>query len=787
MSSPTQNESKAEPTRLATPRANGSMPLLGFPGAIFLMINSLETGGTERQFIELAHSLKMGGCSVDLGCIQRKGPFLDGLGRAGFGELHQFGLGGSLYGLRSIRSRWRLMGHLRKSEIAVAHSFDFYTNLTMIPAAKVARVPVVIGSQRQLGDLLTPAQFRAQLQMFRWCDRVVCNSQAAAERLLQAGLPGDKVVVIGNGLPPEAFAANAPALERREGILRVGMIARMNHGYKNQGSFLRAAARVARRFSDVEFLLVGDGLLRADLEREAAELGLQSRVRFLGDRRDIPAILASMDVSVVPSASESLSNVFLESMAAGVAVVSTHVGGNRELGGDGRALLVSPHDEEALAKGLERALADEELRRTMSYRARLFAQRNFSVERIREQYCELYSEVLASRTKRSGLGRKSNSDRVSSSRIRVAFVAPSLRYVGGQSVQADLLMRNWKDDPDVEARFVSVDPRFPCGLGWVERVPLLRTLIREPLYVTTLWGKLKGIDVAHIYSASYTSFLLAPLPAWLMARLRGKKTLINYHSGECRDHLRRSYTARRVLKGTDRLVVPSGYLVDVLGEFGLASQAIANVVDVSQFSFRLRRPLRPHLVCTRGFYPYYCVDMVVRAFAEVQKTFPDARLDLVGGGPLEKDIRKLAREMNLSGVDFKGIAARNEIGRFYDEADIFINGSRLDNMPVSILEAFASGMPVVTTEPEGMLYLVEHERTGLLSPPGDWAALAQNVIRVLHDSALADRIVSNAQRKFQRYSWPVVREQWLEVYRTLAPEGKATGQIAGGDLDSSGP
>lgn len=787
MSSPPQNQSKADLTQPVSPQRNGSPPSTGFPGAIFLMVNSFETGGTERQFIELAQSLKSSDCSVQVGCIQKKGAFLDGPALSEFSELYQFGLRGSLYGLQSIRSRWRLMRHLRKSEIAVAHSFDFYANLTMIPAAKLARVPAVIGSQRQLGDLLTPVQFRAQLEVFGWCDRVVCNSQAAADRLLHAGLPGRKLVVIGNGLPPEAFAASAPALERRNGILRVGMIARMNHRYKNQSGFLRAAARLGRRFSDVEFLLVGDGQLRTDLEREATELGLQSRVWFLGDRRDVPAILASMDLSVVPSASESLSNVMLESMAAGVPVVATTVGGNIELGGDGRALLVPPNDEEALAAGLERALEDEGLRRELSCRARQFAQEHFSVERIREQYCEVYSDVLAGRSRRrKGVGAKSQLRPVSGSRMRVVFVAPSLRYVGGQSVQADLLVQNWKDDPDVEALFVPVDPRFPYGLGWAERLPLLRTLIREPLYALALWGKLKDAHVAHIYSASYSSFVLAPLPAWLMARLRGTKTLINYHSGECRDHLRRSHTARRVLKGTDRLVVPSGYLVEVLGQFGLASRAIANIVDGSQFSFRVRRPLRAHLVCTRGFHPYYCVDVVVRAFAAVQKAFPDARLDLVGGGPLEKDIRDLVREMNLAGVEFKGIAARNEIGRFYDQADIFINGSRLDNMPVSVLEAFASGMPVVSTEPEGMRYLVEHERTGLLSPPGDAAALAQNVIRVLQDSALAERLVGNAQQEFQRYSWTVVREEWLEVYRTLASaKMKTEREFAGGGQDSS--
>ena len=95
----------------------------------------------------------------------------------------------------------------------------------------------------------------------------------------------------------------------------------------------------------------------------AADLGLQSRVRFLGDRRDIPAVLASLDVSVVPSASESLSNVMLESMAAGVPVVATAVGGNIELGGAGRALLVAPNDVEALAAGLERLLEDRRFAR----------------------------------------------------------------------------------------------------------------------------------------------------------------------------------------------------------------------------------------------------------------------------------------------------------------------------------------------------------------------------------------------------------------------------------------
>ena len=143
---------------------------------VFLMINSFETGGSERQFVSLAKSLDDHKFALKLGCIQTKGPL-----RNLFGEVPRFRLGGSVYGWKSWHSRWQLSRHLRQQQIQIAHSFDFYTNLTMVPAARLAGVPVVIGSQRQLGDLLSAAQSRAQLAAFRFCDVVVCNSKAAAD------------------------------------------------------------------------------------------------------------------------------------------------------------------------------------------------------------------------------------------------------------------------------------------------------------------------------------------------------------------------------------------------------------------------------------------------------------------------------------------------------------------------------------------------------------------------------------------------------------------------------
>lgn len=353
-------------------------------------------------------------------------------------------------------------------------------------------------------------------------------------------------------------------------------------------------------------------------------------------------------------------------------------------------------------------------------------------------------------------------------RLKVAIVAPSLRYVGGQSVQADLLLRMWQNDPDVEVRLIAVDPILPRILGWAENIRGLRTILREPVYFRHLWSGLEDVDIAHVFSAAYWSFLLAPAPAWFFASLRRKKVIINYHTGEGRDHLKRFRSGQYVLSRAHKIVVPSGYLVDVFAEFELHACVVPNVIDLSQFHYRERIPLRPRLVCTRGFAPYYCIDIVLKAFAEIQREFPDATLDLVGGGPLESDMRQLAGKLQLAGVNFLGVASRNQIGRCYDQADIFINASRLDNMPVSVIEAFGAGTPVVSTSPESLPYLVEHGRTGLLSEVGDSQALSLNVMRLLREPELAHALSKNAYAESRKYSWAAVREQWLNAYQNLS-------------------
>ncbi len=745
--------------------------------AIFLMTNSFETGGSERQFTVLADSLNRKLLRIELGCIGQGGAF-----RKGMGEVTSVPPGGNVYGLNSWRSRIALARRLRARHTSIAHSFDFYSNLMLIPAARLARTPIVIGSHRQIGDLLTPMRFRSQIAVFHLCDRVICNSRAAAQSLLDRGLPEQKLAVIHNGLPEEAFSDAPPALARAPGALRVGMIARMNDPVKNYPGLLHAAARLAPKFPELEFLLVGDGPLRPGLERMAQSLGLERQIRFLGDRQDVRAILSSLDISVLPSFSESLSNSVLESMAAGLPVVATSVGGNGELIRDGETgFLVPPNDEINLADALERLLSNSPLRAAFGTRAREIARANFSLARMREQHEALYYSLLASKgwqPPRGAMASPAQGDDAGRP-VRVAIIAPTLSYVGGQAVQADLLLKHWAKDPGVEARFVPVDPKVPGWVGWTMKIRYVRTFARMPFYWLGLWRSLKHVEIAHIFSASYWAFLLAPFPALVIARLRGKKVLINYHSGEARDHLSRWRTAIPILRHADRLVVPSMYLASVFRDFGLHAEVAPNFIDVNQFRYRRRNPVRPLLICSRGFGQYYSPDLVVRAFARVKQEFPDARLRLLGEGEQERQIRALVEELGLKDVQFAGAVSRERIGCYYDESDIFINASWLDNMPLSILEAFASGIPVVSTAPEGIKYIVEHERTGLLSEPGDWQSLAASVIRLLREPALALRLADEALRESRKYCWEAVRGQWLDLYWSLSRDGTLTEYTAG--------
>jgi glycosyltransferase involved in cell wall biosynthesis len=350
-------------------------------------------------------------------------------------------------------------------------------------------------------------------------------------------------------------------------------------------------------------------------------------------------------------------------------------------------------------------------------------------------------------------------------RLRVAVVAPTLDILGGQSVQANRLIHEWRHDPEVVAWLVPVNPKPPRLLQWMTRVKYLRTIVTELTYLPLLVRELRRADVVHVFSASYTSFLLAPLPALLVARGLERPVVLNYRSGEAPDHLQRSAIARRFMAQADN-IVPSQFLVDVLAGFSIRATPIPNTVDQERFRFRERRPLRPHLLSTRNLdYPYN-VACTLRAFHIVQRRRPEATLTLVGNGAHEPALRRLSADLGLRGVTFAGRVAPEEIAKYYAANDIYVQSPDIDNMPTSVIEAFASGLPVVSTDAGGVRVLVAPGEQGLLAPVDDHAALAGHVLRLLDEPDFARELARNACAACAAYTWPAVRSQWLGAYRS---------------------
>lgn len=340
--------------------------------------------------------------------------------------------------------------------------------------------------------------------------------------------------------------------------------------------------------------------------------------------------------------------------------------------------------------------------------------------------------------------------------------------LGGQAVQAARLLRSWRDDPDVHAWLVPINPMPPGPLAPLQQVKYIRTLVTQVCYWPLLLRELRRADVVHVFSASYFSFLLAPLPAVLIAKLLGKPVVMNYRSGEAPDHLRRSGIARATLRSVDRNAVPSRFLHEVFASFGIGSQIIPNIVDVERFRFRHRERLRPRILSTRNFETLYNLPCTLRAFRLLQDRYPDAQLTLVGGGSQEAALRQLAADLDLANVTFAGRVPPDEIWRYYADADIYLQTPDIDNMPTSVLEAYASGCAVVSTGAGGVPAILTDGRNGLLVPCGDHRAAADALLRLLADDALARRVTGEAVADCVRYQWSSVRTQWVQLYRDVA-------------------
>ena len=379
------------------------------PIRVLKIVPTLLCGGTENQFMTLSRSLDDRLFQLELACLRRMGPFVAEADRGGM-PLHEYPID-SFRSARALAQQARFAGDVVRRRIDIVHAYNFYGNVFAIPPARLAAVPVVIASIRDRGPYLTPMQIRVQRHVCRLATRVLVNADAVKEWLLEHGYDARRIVVIRNGVDLERFAgAVDPGAIRHElglppNAALVTVVSRLNQ-LKGLEQFLEAAALLAPRFPNAYFLVVGESRLgdqhyKPSLTQLATRLGLTGRVFFTGFRSDVPAVLASATVSVMPSLNEALSNVLLESMAAGVPTVATRVGGTPEAMVDGATgLLVPAADVAAMAAAIARLLTDPALAAALGRAARRTIEERFSADRMAEATTQLYVDLLAEKRAR---------------------------------------------------------------------------------------------------------------------------------------------------------------------------------------------------------------------------------------------------------------------------------------------------------------------------------------------------------------------------------------------------
>jgi glycosyltransferase involved in cell wall biosynthesis len=365
--------------------------------------------------------------------------------------------------------------------------------------------------------------------------------------------------------------------------------------------------------------------------------------------------------------------------------------------------------------------------------------------------------------------------------LRIAIVGPLPPPAGGMANQT----RQLAELLGAEGATVEVvQVNRPYSPAWVGGIRGLRAVFRLLPYLWQLVGAARRSAIFHVMANSGWSWHLFAAPAVVIGRLFRVPVVVNYRGGEAETFLARA--AHRVLPTLRRaqaLVVPSGYLQEVFARHGVASRVVPNIIDLGRFRPEVAggRAFGPHIVVTRNLEPIYDVACAIRAFARVRKVLPAATMSIAGSGPERTALEALAGQLGLRGsVAFTGRLDRDAIAELYRSADIALNPTRVDNMPNSVLEAMASGVPVVSTDVGGVPFIVEHGRTGLLVPSGDDAAMADALCRVGTDSELRRALVGAALDEVSRYAWSRVRDQWLALYAESTSRERGVPGIGGG-------
>ncbi len=367
---------------------------------ILHVVDSLERGGLERNVADIAIAQQRAGEQVQLHCLYRTGPIALELEAQGIAVTCSHKRDG-----RDPRPMLRLRSAIRRHRSAIVHSHNLVPNYYCATALRLLwRPAVLVNTCHDMGTRLSDTRLQ---NLYRWSlrrtARVAMVAHEVKDRYLAGGYVGEeKACVIANGVQPDRFASSAKErleARRKVGVTSdapvIGSVGRLVP-VKNHEMLIRAIPELARSFGELRLVLVGGGALESDLRRLAAQLGIEDRVIFAGERGDVASLLPAFDVFALPSHSEGRSISLLEASCAGLPIVATRVGGNPGIVEHGSTgLLVEPGDLPGFRDALAHLLRSRDEATRLGTAARAWATANASVEQQRIATRDFYEAALA--------------------------------------------------------------------------------------------------------------------------------------------------------------------------------------------------------------------------------------------------------------------------------------------------------------------------------------------------------------------------------------------------------
>jgi len=366
---------------------------------LLYIIGDLGYGGAEKHLTHVLRELDKSKYQPFVACFRKKGQYLPEIEKLNIPVIN---LGvGRIYNLKGIIKIFSISSFINKNKINIVQSYLYGANFFGAISARIAGVPAIT-SNRNVTSLLSKKQMLLHKAANKLATVITAVSEEVRRSDIEQGTPPDKIVTIYNGveiqkakISIDKVLAQKIELGLDPDCAVIGTVANL-HLRKDHRNLLHAATRVVSIIPKVQFLLVGNGHLREELEKLTEDLNLKNKVIFAGHRSDVPELLSLMDIFVLPSLTEGMSNALLEAMAAELPCVATKVGGNPEVVQDGvTGFVVSPKDPESMAGAIIKLLQDKDLASKMGKSGQHEVMTNFTIDRMVSQLEQLYERLLS--------------------------------------------------------------------------------------------------------------------------------------------------------------------------------------------------------------------------------------------------------------------------------------------------------------------------------------------------------------------------------------------------------